>query len=77
MSFIAIPRPQRRPSRFLQVVAALFGGLVLFLAGAIAISSGYQLIFSDRVFPGIMMAGVDLSSLTPEEASFLLSERRV
>ncbi|MGA2489709.1 MAG: VanW family protein [Anaerolineales bacterium] len=48
--------------------------MVLFLLGAGAISSGYQLLFEDRVFPGISMAGVDLSSLTPEQASSTLSQ---
>jgi vancomycin resistance protein YoaR len=47
---------------------------MLFVVGAVAISSGYQLIFSDRVFPGIIMAGVDLSSLTPEQASTVLNQ---
>ena len=73
MSFISVSRP-RRPSLFLQVLAAIIGGLVLFVVGAGAISSGYQLLFSNRVFPGIMMAGVDLSSLTPEQASVTLSQ---
>ncbi len=46
----------------------------MFLAGVGAISGGYQLLFSERVFPGISMAGVDLSSLTPEQASATLSQ---
>jgi vancomycin resistance protein YoaR len=44
------------------------------VVGAAAISSGYQIIFSNRIFPGIMMAGVDLSSLTPQQASVALSQ---
>jgi vancomycin resistance protein YoaR len=74
MTFTRVSQP-RRPSLFLQVLAAILGGLALFVAGAGAISSGYQLIFSERVFPGIMMAGVDLSSLTPEQAAAALGER--
>ncbi len=75
MSLAGVPRsqPKRNPV-LLQILAAILGGLVLFLAGAGAISSGYQLVFSDRVFPGIMMAGVDLSSLTPEQASAALGQ---
>lgn len=73
MSFVSTPRPQRSPL-LLQILAALLGGMVLFLLGAGAISSGYQLLFEDRVFPGISMAGVDLSSLTPEQASSTLSQ---
>ena len=73
MSFASVSRP-KRPSSFLQVLAAILGGLVLFFVSIGAISSGYQLIFSDRVFPGITMAGVDLSSLTPDQASAALSQ---
>jgi vancomycin resistance protein YoaR len=73
MSFVSDYQP-KRPPLLPQIMVAILGGLVLFLAGAIAISSGYQLIFSDRVFPGIMMAGVDLSSMTPEQASVALSQ---
>ncbi len=73
MSYITVPQPKRSPL-FLQILAAILGGLVLFVVGAGAISSGYQLIFSNRVFPGIIMAGVDLSSLTPNQASAALSQ---
>jgi hypothetical protein len=73
MSTISVSRPKRAPL-LLQILVAILGGLVLFVVGAGAISSGYQLIFSDRVFPGIVMAGVDLSSLTPEQASTVLSQ---
>jgi vancomycin resistance protein YoaR len=48
--------------------------MVLFLAGTGVVTSGYQMLFSDRVFPGISMAGVDLSNLTPEQASAALSQ---
>jgi hypothetical protein len=74
MSFVRKTRPQRSP-RLLQVLAVILGSLVLFLAGVGAISSGYQLLFSDRVFPGIWMAGIDLSSLTPEQASAALNQK--
>jgi len=38
MSFISIPQP-KRPPLFLQVLAAILGGLVLFVVGAGAFSS--------------------------------------
>ena len=73
MSFVSTPRPHRSPIP-LQILAAFLGSLVLFLVAAGAISSGYQLLFSGRVFPGIWVAGVDLSSLTPEQASATLNQ---
>jgi vancomycin resistance protein YoaR len=73
MSFINTPQPRHSPLP-LQILAALFGSLVLFVAGLAAISSGYQILFAERVFPGISMAGVDLSNLTPEQAAAALSQ---
>jgi vancomycin resistance protein YoaR len=64
----------KRPPLLLQFLAAIIGGVVLFVVGAGAISSGYQILFSDRIFPGIVMAGVDLSSLTPQQASDALNQ---
>ena len=73
MSYISAAQP-KRPALFLQTLAAIVGGLILFVMAVAALSSGYQLIFADRVFPGITMAGVDLSSLTPDQASAALSQ---
>jgi vancomycin resistance protein YoaR len=74
MSFVTVPRPQRSPV-LLQILAASVGGLSLFLLAVGLIGGGYQLLFSGRIFPGTSMAGVDLSSLTPEQASAALSQR--
>jgi vancomycin resistance protein YoaR len=38
------------------------------------ISGGYQFVFDGRIFPGITMAGVDLTSMTPDEASSALQQ---
>src|SRR5512137_225751 len=74
MSFVSEQRT-RHSALLLQILATLIGGPVLFFMGAAAIASGYQLIFSERVFPGISMAGVDLSNLTPEQATLALNQR--
>jgi vancomycin resistance protein YoaR len=76
MAFINTPRPRRSPL-FFQIIVAISGGLLLFLAGLGAISGAYQLIFSGRIFPGIWMAGVDLSSQTPVQAEAALGQRLV
>ena len=73
MSFVSTSRPQRSPL-LLQILAGFLGGLVLFIIGVGAISSGYQLLFADRGFPGIWMAGVDLSNMIPEQASTILNQ---
>ena len=74
MAFVSVPRPQRSPVP-LQILVALIGGLFLFLLVIGLITGGYQLLFAGRVFPGITMAGVDLTNLTPEQANTALSQR--
>jgi len=74
MSFVIVPRPQRSPVP-LQILSALFGGLFIFLLAIGVTSGGYQLLFNGRVFPGISMAGVDLTNMTPEQATALLNQR--
>ena len=74
MSFVSVLRPQRTPFSF-QILAILIGGLVLFSLAVGLITGGYQLLYAGRVFPGISMAGVDLTSMTPEQAQTALSQR--
>ncbi len=71
MAFVTIPRPPR-PKRSPipgQILIALVGGLCLFLLLVGIITGSYQLLFNGRIFPGISMAGVDLSNMTPEQAT--------
>ncbi|MBE3117810.1 MAG: VanW family protein [Candidatus Atribacteria bacterium] len=74
MSFVSVPRPQRSPAS-LQILVALIGGLLLFLLAIGLMTGGYQLLYAGRVFPGITMAGVDLTNMTPEQATADLSQR--
>lgn len=57
-----------------QALAALVGGLLLFLLGAVVITGAYRLRYAGRIFPGVSVMGVDLSNLTPEEAAVRLSQ---
>ncbi len=66
--------PYQRTPVFPQVVAALVSGFVLFLALLITWTVGYQLIYAGRIFPGVSVAGVDLSGLTPSDAAVKLSQ---
>ena len=69
-----ISYPYRKTPIFPQVVAALVSGVVLFLALVIIWTLGYQLIYAGRIFPGVSVAGVDLSGLTPSDAAVKLSQ---
>src|SRR5512147_1921617 len=66
--------PYKRVPVFPQVVAALVSGLTLFLAIIIVWTLGYQLIYAGRIFPGVSVAGVDLSGMTPSDAALKLNQ---
>ena len=57
-----------------QILAALIGGLLLFFAITITWTLGYQLLYAGRIFPGVSVAGVDVSGLSPNDAAFKLSQ---
>src|SRR6185503_8424881 len=67
--------PYQRTPIFPQVVAAFVSGAILFLVLIIGWTLGYQLLYAGRIFPGVSVAGVDLSGLTPSNAAVRLSER--
>jgi vancomycin resistance protein YoaR len=68
--------PKRTSRRDLpkQILAALAGGFALFLIIALTWTLGYQLIYAGRIFPGVSVAGVELSGLTRDEAVLKLSQ---
>lgn len=57
-----------------QLLAILIGGMVLFLITVIVWVLGYQLAYAGRIFPGVSVAGVDLSGLSPNDAALKLSQ---
>jgi vancomycin resistance protein YoaR len=67
------PAP-RQASFFAQMILALAGGVILFFAAILVWTLGYQLIYAGRIFPGVSVAGVDLSGLAPNEAAVKLSQ---
>jgi vancomycin resistance protein YoaR len=69
-----ISYPYRRTPVFPQIVAAFVSGVVLFLALIIAWTLGYQLLYAGRIFPGVTVAGVDLSGMKPSDAAVKLSQ---
>ncbi len=69
-----ISYPYRRIPIFPQIVAALMSGVILFLALIIAWTLGYQLFYAGRIFPGVSVAGVDLSGVKPSDAAVKLSQ---
>ncbi|MBI4732269.1 MAG: VanW family protein [Chloroflexi bacterium] len=74
MSYVVVPQPQRSPFPY-QILAALTIGLVLFLSAAGGLTGSLRIVYSGRILPGISVAGVDLSSRTPDQAVAALEER--
>lgn len=66
--------PYKRVPVFPQVVAAFISGMTLFLGIVILWTLGYQLFYAGRIFPGVSVAGVDLSGLNPSDAALKLNQ---
>ncbi len=49
-------------------------GFVLFISVILIWTIGYQLIYAGRIFPGVSVAGVDVSGLKPNDAALKLSQ---
>jgi vancomycin resistance protein YoaR len=45
------------------------GGAALFVAALLTLSLGYRVLYAGRIFPGVSVAGVDVSGLKPDEAA--------
>ena len=73
MTAYSRPYPRSIP-RAAQVFAALTLGFGAFLAFVIAWTLGYQLLYAGRIFPGVTVAGVDLSGLSPSDAALKLNQ---
>jgi vancomycin resistance protein YoaR len=68
---MALPAPGVIP----QALLALCGGLALFGIILMTALMGYSLYHAGVIYPGVSVAGVDLSGLSPDQAAALLSQR--
>lgn len=69
------PQTPRDATIAMQIFAALGGGFLLFLAGLFVWTLGYQLVYAGRIFPGVSVAGVDLSGISPADAAVRLNQQ--
>ena len=69
-----ISQPYKRIPVLPQIIAALVSGVTLFLGVIIAWTLGYQLLYAGKIFPGVSVAGVDLSGMTPSDAAVKLNQ---
>jgi vancomycin resistance protein YoaR len=57
-----------------QVALTLAGGLLIYFILLVAGSLAYRMWYAGRIFPGITVAGVDVSGLQPEKAAVQLTQ---
>src|SRR5512140_1662498 len=65
------PRRNRRETGavWIQMAVALLAGVSFFLLVMLILSMGYRLVYLGRIFPGVSVAGVDVSGMKPDEAA--------
>ncbi len=64
-----------RPSSLAQIFVSLVAGGALFFLVLLLLIFGYQVAYLGRIFPGVSVAGVDLSGLTPAQAAVRLQQQ--
>ncbi|HSB03336.1 MAG TPA: VanW family protein, partial [Anaerolineales bacterium] len=69
-----ISYPYKRIPILPQIVTALISGFLLFFALTLAWTLGYQLLYAGRIFPGVSVAGVDLSGMQRSDAAVKLNQ---
>jgi vancomycin resistance protein YoaR len=81
MSVYSATRKRKRnyPSfpSILQIAFSLFIGFLLFIFMVVLIAVFYDMRYSGRIYPGVSVAGIDLSGLEPSQAIALLEEQIV
>jgi vancomycin resistance protein YoaR len=58
-----------------QILSAIFGGLIIFTLLLVAVVIGFNISFAGQIYPGVNVAGVDLSGMDPEQAAALLDKK--
>lgn len=73
MTSVSYPLARRTPLA-VQAIAAFAAGLIIFVGVVLLWVLGYQLTYAGRIFPGVSVAGVDVSGLSPDQAALKLSQ---
>jgi vancomycin resistance protein YoaR len=64
----------KQPPILARALAAMVAGLILFFGFVLLWVIGYQLVYAGRIFPGVTVAGVDVSGMAPQDAALKLSQ---
>ncbi|MGB9640227.1 MAG: VanW family protein, partial [Anaerolineales bacterium] len=73
---MAVPAARTSPQALLtQFLIAIFGGSFLFGFTLIILLIGFNLAYQGKIFPGISMAGIDLSGMTLDQAMITIQKQ--
>jgi len=75
--FVTSTRQRKTPTPAVTLLTMLISGVALSLAMTLTFSLGYQAMYRGRILPGVMVAGVDLGGLPPDEAARRLEQRLI
>lgn len=68
--------PRRKPETLLeQITLSLLLASILCLSMTFLFIAGYQLLYTDVIYPGVSVNGIPVGSLTPEEATAVILAR--
>lgn len=70
-----MPPSMPRAAPLLQAFIALAAGTALFLVLLVGSMVAFDMANAGKILPGVSLAGIDLSGLTPEEASSLVTQQ--
>lgn len=57
-----------------QILTAIIGGLIIFTVLLVAVVIGFNISFAGKIYPGVTVAGVDLSGMEPTDAASILEK---
>ena len=70
VQFVRKPRKRRETGAvWIQMAVVLLAGISFFLLVMLILTMGYRLVYIGRIFPGVSVAGVDVSGMTRENAA--------
>ncbi|MCH7480536.1 MAG: VanW family protein [Chloroflexi bacterium] len=74
------PPAQRRGTNNLfqgnyAILSALVGGIGLFVIASITILLAFQFAYLNRIYPGVSIAGINLSGMSPTQAAIIISNQ--
>ena len=71
----SLPPSLPRAAPLLQAMVALAAGLAFFIVLLAGSTVAFDMYHAGKIFPGVSIAGIDLSGMTPGQASALITQR--